>query len=300
MLAPLPPACERVQFQSALSDKEYAQLADLLQNHPNVGLRTYGHRGVEDLEFLRFFPTLRHFSATAVYNLTSIDGLRCLPDDLQSLAIGRTAKQLPLDGLARFTSLKKLFIEGQRKGIEVLATLRMLEDLTLRSITLPDLSLLTGLDRLWSLDLKLGGTTDLDLLPEIGRLRYLELWMVRGLSDISAVSNLTDLEVLFLEALKNVTELPDLSRCASLRHVHLATMKGLHDLRPLVQAPALKSLRAGGMPQLQPTDFACLGESPTLVQVHAGLGSKRKNDAVAAVLGALASAWDGSLTEPTA
>jgi hypothetical protein len=42
--------------------------------------------------------------------------------------------------------------------------------LTLRSITLPDLSLLLPLSQLRALDIKLGGTRDLTLLPQIGAL----------------------------------------------------------------------------------------------------------------------------------
>lgn len=36
-----------------------------------------------------------------------------------------------------------------------------------------------------ALDIELGGTKGLGLLPRVGRLRYLELWMVKGLSDLS-------------------------------------------------------------------------------------------------------------------
>jgi hypothetical protein len=74
---------------------------------------------------------------------------------------------------------------GQSKNLDVVSGLTLLEELTLRSITLPDLSLLLPLPRLLSLELKLGGAKDLSLLPRIGQLRYLELWLVKGLSDLS-------------------------------------------------------------------------------------------------------------------
>lgn len=302
MLAPLEPECEVVQFSSRLTDHDFQALAELLQTRPDVALRAYGSYdgSITDLEFLCYFPTLRRFSADALFHsLTNLDGLRHLPEDLESLTIGQTKKQLPLDGLGRFTELRKLYLEGQKKGIEVITQLRTLEDLTLRSITLPDLSLLVPLERLWSLDLKLGGTKNLDLLPQIGRLRYLELWLVRGLADLEVVSQLTDLEVLFLQALKQVTQLPDLSACAQLRHVHLETMKGLTGLQPLVDAPALKSVGAYDLPQLQPEAFECLTRSVTLVQVRAGLGSTKKNTAVKDLLGPLAASWDETLTKPS-
>lgn len=302
MLARLEPDCEVVQFSSRLTDHDFQAVAELLRTRPDVALRAFGSYdgSISDLEFLRYFPTLRRFRADALFHsLTTLDGLRHLPDDLESLTIGQTKKQLALDGLARFTELRKLYLEGQKKGIEVLSQLRALEDLTLRSITLPDLRLLVPLDRLWSLDLKLGGTKDLHLLPQIGRLRYLELWLVRGLADLEVVSQLTELEVLFLQALKQVTQLPDLSPCVQLRHVHLETMKGLTDLQPLVDAPALQSLGAYDLPQLQPEAFGCLTRSATLVQVRAGLGSTKKNAAVENLLGPLTASWDETLTKPS-
>ena len=50
--------------------------------------------------------------------------------------------------------------------------------------------MLLPLTRLLSLDIKLGGTTNLGLLPRIGRLRYLELWLIRGLADIGPVGDM--------------------------------------------------------------------------------------------------------------
>ena len=62
--------------------------------------------------------------------------------------------------------------------------------LTLRSITLQDLGIFRRLRQLRSLALKLGGTNQLALLNELSSLRYLELWQVRGLSDLSVSATL--------------------------------------------------------------------------------------------------------------
>ena len=82
-----------------------------------------------------------------------------------------------------------------------------MQDLTLRSITMPDLALLLPLSRLRSFALKLGGTRDLGLLPRIGELRYLELWMIRGLADVSVIGRLPTVRSLFLQALRQVESL---------------------------------------------------------------------------------------------
>lgn len=60
----------------------------------------------------------------AIYDsLTSLDGLRHLRSDLESLTIGQTKASLDLKGLGRFGELRDLRLEGQTKGIETLSQL---------------------------------------------------------------------------------------------------------------------------------------------------------------------------------
>ncbi|MEH0933522.1 hypothetical protein [Micromonospora sp. CPCC 205558] len=285
MLRPLDPRCEVVQFGHPLSDADFQTLADWLRDYPAVTLRAFADGTGADLDFLRFFPTLRAFHADFSYRtLVSLDGLNHLPADLTYLGLGQTKKRLSLAPLARFTELQRLYLEGQSKDIEVIGHLRTITSLTLRSITLPNLSLLVPLTRLRALDLKLGGTRDLALLPEVGALQYLELWMVRGLHDLTPIADIPTLEYLFLQALKQVAALPSFGNCTHLTRVHLETMNGLSDLTPLLTAPALTQLTIADMPQLQPADVAVLAAHPTLQQLSAGLGSRRKNDEVARLL----------------
>jgi hypothetical protein len=270
-----------VQFTSPLTDDDFRRLADWLRAYPEITLRAYlRHR---DIEFLRFFPFLRRFDVDAAYGLESLDGLRLLPDDLEQLAIGGTRRPLDLSRLERFAGLKSLFLEGQTKRIDVISSLLSLEHLGLRSITLPDLSLLVPLAYLRTLEIKLGGTSDLQLLPRIGRLRYLELWRIRGLSDVSSIGELSDLQFLFLQTLKHVESLPDLGKAVALRRVRLQTMKGIRDLRPLASAPALEELVLDDMPQLQPNDLRPLVGLPHLRAVSARIGIK-KSEAAKALL----------------
>src|SRR6478735_12321777 len=277
-----------VQFDRRLTDEDFGQLGEWFRQYPEMTLRAYGSydHSITDLEFLRFFPTLRRFAADALWeSLTSLDGLRHLPPDLEELGIGATKAKLDLAVLSRFPELRWLFIEGQTKHLEVISGLTQLFDLTLRSITMPDLSLLVPLKGLRSLDLKLGGTRDLRLLPRVGQLWYLELWMIRGLTDVSAVGAISSLRSLFLQALRQVETLPDFSQATSLRRVRLETMKGLRDLRPLGTAPALEGVELIDMRHLKPEDLAPLAGLPRLKEVTPGLGSLRKNDAAAALLG---------------
>ena len=158
-----------------------------------------------------------------------------------------------------------------------MSTLTAVDDLTLRSITMPDLSLLLPLRRLRSLDLKLGGTRDLRLAPRIGELRYLELWLIKGLDDVSVVGQIPTLRSLFLQALRNVVRLPDLRGATSLHRVHLETMRGLRDLEPLATAPALQQLVLIDLPQLTADDLRPLRAAPSLREATLALGSIRRN-----------------------
>jgi internalin A len=283
MLRPLDPRCRVVQFHSPLSDDDYRRLADWLAGYPSVLLRAYGsyYGAIRDLEFLRYFPTLRRFWADVLYNtLESIDGLGYLPADTHTLGLGRTKKRISLQPLARFTALRRLYLEGQTHDIEAISGLTALVILTLRSITLPDLGVLRPLKALRLLEIKLGGTRDLSGLEELNQLEYLELWMIRGFSDLAPLANTTSLEFLFLQALKQVTALPDLSRLTNLHRVWLQTMKGLTDLRPLLTAPALTQVAAVDMPNLQPADVAVLAHHPRLKVLLAELVNKQKNEEV--------------------
>ena len=277
-----------VQFDSRLTDPDMARLGTWFRAYPEMTLRAYGSYdgSIRDLEFLRFFPTLRRFAADALYgSLTSLDGLRHISADADFLGIGETKARLDLAVLERFGGLRQLQLEGQTKHLDVLSRLTALEDLTLRSITMPDLALLLPLASLRSFALKLGGTRDLGLLPRIGELRYLELWMIRGLTDISVIGRLSTLRSLFLQALRQVESLPDLHDATSLRVVHLETMKGLRDLRPLASAPVLERVELIDMRHLVPEDLRPLVGLPHLRSVTPGLGSRRKNEAAASLVG---------------
>lgn len=228
--APLVPEHTTVQISSRLTDDEFRRLADFMADYPDVRLRVYGgyDGSITDLDFLRFFPRLRRFSVDAIYELPSMDGIGLLSEVLEDLLIGWTrSKRFSLRTLAKFRNLRTLYLEGQQKDIDAIGELEALEDLTLRSITLPDLSALVPLRRLNSLDIKLGGTRDVALLPRIGKLTYVELWRIRGLEEASSLAEVPTLERFFLQTLKGVTSLPSFAQSKELRSVALDTMKAV-------------------------------------------------------------------------
>lgn len=277
-LRPLDPRCQVVQFAEPLADEDFERVSSFIKDYPEVSFRVYGHySGLRDLSFLKWFSFVRNFQAD-VYLLESLSGLEYLPDEMNFFALGSTKKRFSLTFLERFETLSDLYLEGHSKDIGTLSSLLNLRCLSLRSITLPDLSVLTPLQNLRSFKLKLGGTNNLELLDELRALRYLELWLIRGLSDISSIANLTDLRYLFLQSLKHVDRLPTFAKLSKLERVHIEGLKALFDLRPVADAPNLKQLNLGDMRHLKLENLACLKGHPTLEEVGIGLCSRRRNE----------------------
>lgn len=276
-----------IQFSSLPPESELDQLGAYIERHPEVTIRAYGgyDGSITDVEFLRHFRGARHVAIDALLLLQSLEGLRYLSDDLQSLVLGQTKRRFSMEPLGRFRRLRSLYIEGHSKDIEVVSELADLEDVTFRSLTLPNFDILVPLRKLRALDIKLGGTTDLRPLSDLKQIEYLELWMIRGFSDLSEISGLTRLRYLFLQALKQVTSLPDLSSCARLERIRLETMKGLTELRPLRGAPALRDLELVDMTQLRWEHLEPLVDHPTLQSLRLGTGSKKRNAQFRARLG---------------
>ena len=285
-LRPLAAEETAIQLESVPSESQLGRLNAIFEARPDAGLRAYyGYNGaIPDLEFLRFVPAVRHFAVDNMWDrLTSLDGLRHAPQ-LESLVIGATKRPMALSVLGRLPNLKRLYIEGPHRGYEVIGELVALEKLTLRSVTVPDLSIALPLKMLRYLDIKLGATRDLRLLPQIGRLEYLELWLVRGLTDVAPLAEVTTLQHVFLQALRQVTLLPSFARSAELRRVDLETMKGLVDLAPLAEAPNLEILNLIDMGHASPEILRPFVAHPTLRAGIWGFGSERKNVAAEQLL----------------
>lgn len=286
-LVPLDEKCRVIQFSSPLTDSDHEKLSKFLEKYPAVSFRVYGHdqKGqLNDLKFLRYYQLVKSFQVD-VFKIDSIDGIEYLPESLEYFGFGQTRKKFSLNFLSRFKKLQQLYIEGHVKDVEVISTLTNLERLTLRSITLKDLSILLPLKKLWWLAIKLGGTKNLSILPKIGGLKYLELWMVRGLEDISPISKLKNLQFLFLQDLKNVKKLPDFSECRNLKRVAIENLKGLSDLSSLLKATNLEELIVASGNNFQPSDFIPLKTHKSLKSALIRLGSIKKNDEIKGILG---------------
>jgi hypothetical protein len=287
----------------------------LFSQRPEIELRVYGfYSAVCDLSFVSRVGNVRRFAADClrqatgvehvadlkhleelsigIYSLESFDFLKQLPNGIKSLSLAATKSKKPqLQSLSRFQSLTRLYLERQQQGIEVLSELKRLEDLTLRSITTEGLDYISTLPRLWSLDIKLGGIRNLSAIGGKESIKYLELWQIRGLSDIGVISSLGGLQSLFLQSLINVTAIPDLSKLCNLRRLHLENLKSLRDVSTIRYAPALEEFLHISAQSVQPEMYKDLMSMPSLKYVHVGYGSRKKNEEFNALV-----LWSGKQT----
>ncbi len=278
-LSPLDEKCRVVQFSSPLTESDHEKLSAFMGKYPDIPFRVYGHYGkgqLIDLKFLKNYSFIKNFQVD-LFEINSLNGVEYLSENLEFFGFGQTRKTFSLNFLARFHKLKDLYIEAHEKDIEIISTLTNLDHLSLRSITLKDLSILVPLKKLWWLAIKLGGTKNLSLISKIENLKYLELWMIRGLEDISPVSELPKLQFLFLQDLKNIKELPDFSKCRDLKRIDIENLKGLSDLSPLLKATSLEDLIVASGNIIKPSDFLCLKNHKSLKTAAIGLGSLKKN-----------------------
>ena len=269
---------------------------------PDVEIRVYGHYSAEcDLTFARLLTNARHFAADCLMQASGVEAIAEIPGleslslgifelkdfgvlerispGLKSLSLGATRSKRPsLSPLSKFRLLQTLYIEGHSKDIDVLGGLLELEDVTLRSITTPDLCYLAHLPRLWSLDIKLGGIRCFKGIEGKGSVKYLELWQVRDLRDIGVLGTLPGLQNLFLQSLPHIESFPRLRDSVVLRRIVVENLKGLHDFTALKTAPALEEFALIQGNKQTPQQLLPVLNNPRVLRVSAGFGSDRKNN----------------------
>lgn len=298
------PISHTIQFDSPLSKIDI----DLLENEvfskrPDIFLRVFGHHSEKscDINFVKQIPSLRRFSADCLVDAKGIEAVAKL-EKLEHLGVGilhqdnfdflndvnpnltelylfQTLSKKPrINVIERFSNLKFLFLEAQQKGTEAINQLAKLEKLVLRSISTADIDYIKGLKNLWSVDIKLGGIKNFDALKTLPQIKYLELWQIRGLSDLSFLSELRTLQNLFVQSLIQVSELPCFIQNTSLRRLYLENLKGLTNLQTLRNAPALEEFVYVSANNLEAEDLLPVLENPNLKSISCMFGSIRKNN----------------------
>jgi hypothetical protein len=298
-----------VQTRVPLRSESWRMLNEMLiKRRPDVEIRVYDHglkscdlsllehipdverlsldrlQSVSNFEFISMLRKLKSVSV-GISDLKSFEFLESLPDSIEKVFLGATKSKTPsLQGLSKLTKIRELHIEGQTKDIDTIGNLLELEKLLLRSVSPADIGFIRKLSKLWSLDIKLGGIKNLNPLEGLANLKYLELWQVKGLSDISVVSSLVGLQYLFLQSLINVTVLPDMSRLRNLRRVHLESMRGLQNIDGLAKAPVLEEFVHLCALNMDPEQYESLIRMPSLRKGLFGVSSEKKSEQIEALM----------------
>jgi len=291
-----------LQFSHPLTGREIEWLEHIVfSRRPDITLRIWGHHRLAcDLSFLGKMPSVRKVSADClfravgvefvsklerleelsigVYELESFEFLRDISPAITKLGLYLTASQKPsIAMIGRFQRLKRLYLEGQQKGIEAVDELSSLESIVLRSISTADIGYLKNHEKLWSVDVKLGGIKNFDALATLQNLKYLELWQIRGLHDLSFISKIPSLQNLFIQSLKQVTSLPDLRDSRNLRRIYLENLKGLTDLSSLEFAPNLTEFCYALAGNQKPENLLPVLRNKNVKKVSCGFGSHSRN-----------------------
>jgi hypothetical protein len=137
------------------------------------------------------------------------------------------------------------------------------ERLTLWNVKIPA-GLLARIENLWWLDIRGGSATDLSVVKGADKFQYLAVNQVRGLSDLSLVSEMVTLRYLVLYGLPKVSELPPCMRLVNLEHACLGQMRGLVSLHGLLQAPKLRELELVRKINVSETDVDKIVSHPAI------------------------------------
>ncbi|HET6894536.1 MAG TPA: leucine-rich repeat domain-containing protein [Candidatus Baltobacteraceae bacterium] len=236
-----------VQFSTPLTSTDLDRLAAFIHAHPQVVLRVHGfHHGFDAAQLVRF-ESLRTLVLDA-HRVQHAQQLRALRQ-MRSLRIG--AARLNLDVLDDLTELSSLELRGTRAALAPVLRLPNLRSLVLE------------------------GTPPFDLRTSTGAQQLEHLVLAHGNYDAHAVAACVNLRDLRLRSL-DIEEVPDLS---GLRHLEALELHGLArvtDLRAIAQAPALRRLRVGAMPQLNVEHFAPLARCTSLRTLDVEVGSRQK------------------------
>jgi hypothetical protein len=137
------------------------------------------------------------------------------------------------------------------------------ERLTLWNVKVT-VGLLARIETLWWLDVRGGSATDLAVASGAKNLQYLAVSQVRGMCDLSLVSEMAGLRYLNLHGLARVTELPSCAALVNLEHARLGQLRGLVSLRGLLETPNLRELELVRKVNVRENDVNEIINHPTI------------------------------------
>ena len=280
-----------IQTDKPLKENTLTRLNELFfSKRTDVEFRLWGYnRTICDLSSLTYLSNVEILSADCLFDVinekyisnisklkklsfgayrhTNFDFLNDISSTIESLSLHPTFSKKPkLDMLNRFVFLKRLYLDSQQSGIDVISCLKQLEDLTLRSISTDTIDYINGHDKLWSLDIKLGGIKSFKAIESLN-IKYLELWKVNGLKSIDFISYLAKLQNIFLQDLTNIKYMPELLNNKALTRITIQNLKQMRSLEAIKNAPSLNEFCFIMAMNHVPSDFAPIFENIKIEKV---------------------------------
>jgi hypothetical protein len=294
-----------VQISDYISDEILSLLNErLFLNRSDVEFRVYGfHKhSLCDLSFLRRLTNVEKLRIDYIANVSNIDALMDLVrlkslflmifdltdysilkhidesiTDL-SLCVGeRTSKyNCDCEWLSKFNCLETLYIGKPKRNINSLSKIRSLRQLTLRGITIDDLSFINEL-QLEFLAIHWGAIKNFKMLCGNTSIKSIELWRVSKLSDISFLNDLPKLEQIKLEQLANVHELPLFSKLDKLKRVIVDDLKNLSNVSSLEYVKNLEKVEIYSGFSITPNAILPVLNNCNIKEIICYTGSNKKN-----------------------
>jgi hypothetical protein len=196
-------------------------------------------------DYLLDLPPVRQLSIHC-YHARSLEPIEQFAERLTSLSLGAFKRRLDIGFLHDFQLLKSLDLDGEFYDLGPIGQIPALESLYLRSSKFDSLEFLSSLTRLRWLWVGLGSARSIAGIEALPRLSYLELWRIRGLSDLRPIAACTKLRALTLDSFRRPVDLPSLRQLRFLSRVDLLNAPAFRDLRSIAAAPKLRELCVRG------------------------------------------------------
>lgn len=274
---------ERVQVRLRkldITDYGWKKLNDeIFKIKPNIKLRLYA--GTElDLTFLKNLPDLENLSLelhtvqngaeighlkklknfSLISNQTDFSFLNNLESPLETLFLAtdeRKYAKSDLSAILTFKQLKSLRIWRYNKSLEQIVTgLPELEELALTSVSgLKNINFIAEKQTLKKLQLNQCGIDDYDPIKNLKNLKALGLSRPAKLENLDFISELTDLQYLFLQTVNNPTKFPKIDNLHKLKRIVLYSVKSISDFSNLSKETPLKEFAFYDIQGQKPEDF---------------------------------------------
>ncbi|WP_105173031.1 leucine-rich repeat domain-containing protein [Pseudoalteromonas sp. T1lg24] len=185
---------------------------------------------LKNIESLASLPLLTSFNIK-IESLTSFSFLQYVTPNLEHLYLGRTKSKRPnLEEVLRFSSLKSLGLRGQSKNIHKLALLKNLQSLSLSGLTSKNITWITDLPQLTTLDIDIFKTDDFTPLENLKKLKSFSVSEIRGATELPFLRNMKGLEELKLTYLNRVKKLPTLGSESTLKSIVIYEMESIENI----------------------------------------------------------------------